>query len=72
MGGGGMTIGSQIVLLEPVVIVEDTRTVYIPRGAMGTVAALEDGQLTISLNGEDYAGIPTESVKERGRPYAGA
>ena len=63
-----MTIGSQIVLLEPVVIVEDTRTVYIPRG---TVAALEDGQLTISLNGEDYAGIPTESVKERGRSYAG-
>lgn len=66
-----MTIGSQIVLLEPVVIVEDARTVYLPKGAMGTVTALEDGQLTISLNGEDYAGIPTESVKERGRPYVG-
>ena len=66
-----MTIGSQIVLCEPVVIVEDTRTVFLPRGTTGTVTALEDGQLTISLNGEDYAGIPTESVKERGRPYAG-
>ena len=66
-----MTIGSQIVLCEPVVIVEDTRTVFLPRGTTGTVTALEDGQLTISLNGEDYAGIPTESVKERGRSYAG-
>lgn len=66
-----MTIGSQIVLLEPVVIAEDTRTVYLPKGAMGAVAALEDGQLTISLGGTDYAGIPAESVKERGRPYGG-
>lgn len=66
-----MTIGSQVVLREPVVIVEDTRTVCLPKGAMGAVTALEDGQLTISLNGEDYAGIPAESVKERGRPYAG-
>ena len=71
MGGGGMTIGSKIILREPVIIVEDTRTVFLPRGTTGTVTALEDGQLTISLNGEDYAGIPTESIKGRGRPYAG-
>ena len=67
-----MTIGSQIVLLEPVVIVEDTRTVYLPTGAMGTVTALEDGQLAISVDGTDYAGIPAESVKERGRSHVGA
>ena len=66
-----MTIGSKIILREPVIIVEDTRTVFLPKGTSGSVSALEDGHLTISLNGEDYAGIPTESVKERGRSYAG-
>ena len=66
-----MTIGSKVILCEPVIVVEDTRTVFLPKGTGGSVAALEDGQLTISLNGEDYAGIPTESVKERGRSYAG-
>ena len=70
MGGGGMTIGSKIILREPVIIVEDTRTVFLPKGTIGSVAVLEDGHLTISVDGKDYAGIPAESVKEGGRPHA--
>ena len=58
-----MTIGSKVILCDPVIVVEDTRTVFLPKGTGGSVAALEDG--------EDYAGIPTESVQEGGRPYAG-
>lgn len=66
-----MTIGSQIVLREPVVIVEETRTVFLPRETTGTVTALEDGQLIISVDGTDYADIPAESLEEGGQPYAG-
>lgn len=66
-----MTIGSKVILCEPVIVVEDTRAVFLPKGTGGSVAALEDGHLTISVDGEDYEGIPTESVQEGGRPYAG-
>ena len=66
-----MTIGSKVILCDPVIVVEDTRTVFLPKGTGGSVAVLEDGHLTISVDGEDYAGIPTESVQEGGRPYAG-
>lgn len=67
-----MTIGSKIILREPVIVVEDTRTVFLPKGTSGSVAALEDGHLTISVDGKDYGGIPHESVKEGGRPYTRA
>lgn len=66
-----MTIGSKVILCEPVIVVEDTRTVFLPKGTGGSVATLEDGHLTISVDGKDYGGIPTESVQEGGRPYAG-
>ena len=53
-----MTIGSKVILCEPVIVVEDTRTVFLPKGISGSVAALEDGHLTMSVDGMDYAGIP--------------
>ncbi len=66
-----MTIGSKVILCDPVIVVEDTRTVFLPKGTGGSVAAVEDGHLTISVDGKNYEGIPTESVQEGGRPCAG-
>ncbi len=35
-----MTIGSKIILREPVIVVEDTRTVFLPKGTIGSVGML--------------------------------
>jgi len=65
MGGGGrVTKGSQIILREPVVIVENTDAVFLSKGTAGTVVSIQNSFLTILVEGKEYGGIPLESTEE--------
>lgn len=59
-----MRKGSQISLREPVLIVEGTDTVFLPKGTAGVAISCEENHLTILAEGKEYDNIPLESVEE--------
>lgn len=59
-----MRKGSQIILREPVIIVEGADTIFLPKGTAGVVTSCEENHLTILAEGKEYDNIPLESIEE--------